>query len=124
MLAVVACVAVSCGTTESRPDPPSSTPAPSGRADAVTLDGAPRTVTTDLQAPWSVVFRDDTALVSERDSGRILELLDDGSTRVVATIAGVASGGEAGLLGIAVDDRGRLYVYSTGRTGTASSATS
>jgi glucose/arabinose dehydrogenase len=63
------------------------------------------------------VFRHGTALVSERDTGRVLELADDGATRVVGTIGGVASGGEAGLLGLAVDDQGRLYAYSTGADG-------
>jgi len=109
-------VPASCGSTDES-DPAGTTPAPSGRDGAVTLTGAPQAVTAGLQAPWSVVFRDDTALVSERDSGRILELADDGAAREVGTIEGVASGGEAGLLGMAVDDRGRLYVYSTGNDG-------
>jgi glucose/arabinose dehydrogenase len=126
---ITACISVSivlaaCGGTESQsnapepaPDPAPTTPAPSGRAGAVTLTRAPRTVTSDLQAPWSVVFRDGTALVSERDSGRILELADDGAARVVGTIDGVAGTGEGGLLGLAVDVQGRLYVYSTGADG-------
>jgi len=46
-----------------------------------------------------------------------LELGEDREAHVVGTIAGVASGGEAGLLGLAVDDRDRLYVYSTGPDG-------
>lgn len=66
-----------------------------------------------LNVPWSVVFRDGTALISERDSARILELDEDGNLREVGTVQGVAATGEAGLLGLAVrgDD---LYVYSTG----------
>jgi glucose/arabinose dehydrogenase len=113
----VAIMLASCGATESRPNAPgpasgsaTATPAPSGAdgADgAVTLNGAPQPVAAGLDAPWSVAFRDHTALVSERDTGRILELRDDGAARVVGTIPGAASGGEAGLLGIAVDDQGR-----------------
>jgi glucose/arabinose dehydrogenase len=61
-----------------------------------------------------VVFRDGTALVSERDSARILELGQDGSSRAIGTVVGVAGSGEGGLLGLAVDEQGRLYVYSTG----------
>lgn len=61
-----------------------------------------------------MVFRDGTALVSERDSARILELADDGSSRTIGTVPGVAGTGEGGLLGLAVDDQGRLYAYSTG----------
>lgn len=71
---------------------------------SVTLDPAatPADVTTGLEAPWSVVRLDGGAvLVSERDSGRVLEVLADGSTREVLTIPGVAHGGEGGLLGLA-----------------------
>lgn len=88
--------------------------APAGQA---TLAGTPHSVATGLEAPWSVVFRDGTPLVSERDSGRILELSADGTPRTVGTIAGVAGTGEGGLLGLAVDSQGRLYVYSTGSDG-------
>ena len=70
-------------------------------------------MTAGLGSPWSVVFRDDVALVSERDSGRILELADDGTAREVAVIERSAARGEGGLLGLAVDDQGRLYVYYT-----------
>lgn len=98
---------------------PSAAPAPSPTADAlepVAPSGDPVDVTTGLEAPWSVAFVGETALVSERDSGRILELADDGSTREVTTVEGVVTGGEGGLLGLTVDDE-RLYVYSTGSDG-------
>jgi glucose/arabinose dehydrogenase len=64
-----------------------------------------------------VVFRNRTPLVSERNSARILELAPDGSARPIGTIEGVADGGEAGLLGLAVGRQGGLYVYSTGADG-------
>ena len=64
-----------------------------------------------------MVFRNGTPLVSERDSGRILELSPDGSARTIGDIPGVAAVGEGGLLGLAVDSQGRLYVYSTGTDG-------
>ncbi|WP_394248970.1 PQQ-dependent sugar dehydrogenase [Arthrobacter pityocampae] len=85
-----------------------------GRSTAL---GEPVAVVPGLDAPWSVVFADGTTLVSERDSARILEVLDDGATRVVGTVEGVAGGGEGGLLGLAVDDGQRLYVYSTATDG-------
>jgi glucose/arabinose dehydrogenase len=72
-------------------------------------------VVTGLDAPWSVAFVGDTALVSERDSGRVLEVLDGGSTREVATID-AEHGGEGGLLGLAVAG-GQLFAYSTGPDG-------
>ncbi|GAB3633137.1 hypothetical protein GCM10027421_24900 [Microbacterium shaanxiense] len=66
----------------------------------------------DLDAPWSVAFHGTTALVSERDSARILELDGAGAAREVAVIGGVAPAGEGGLLGIAVHDD-HLYAYYT-----------
>jgi len=61
-----------------------------------------RELATDLDAPWSVVALPNGAvLVSERDLGRILEVLPGGATRVVAEVPGVAAGGEGGLLGLA-----------------------
>ena len=69
-----------------------------------------------LDAPWSIAFHEGTPLVSERDSARILELEDNGSSREAGIIegagAGGGNGGEGGLLGIAVQD-GYLYSYFT-----------
>ncbi|MCC3270597.1 PQQ-dependent sugar dehydrogenase [Arthrobacter gengyunqii] len=69
-----------------------------------------------LDAPWSIAFHEGTPLVSERDSARILELDDNGSSREAGIIegagAGGGNGGEGGLLGIAVKD-GYLYSYFT-----------
>jgi glucose/arabinose dehydrogenase len=81
------------------------------------ISGTPQPVATGLAAPWSVVFRDGTPLVSERNSGRILELAPDGSSRPIGTVEGVAARGEAGLLGLAVGSGGDLYVYSTALDG-------
>lgn len=104
--------------------PPSS--APSGNdadegaaedATPVTPTGTPRALVTGLRAPWSVVLLGETALISQRDDARILEVLDGGGTREVGVVGGVRHGGEGGLLGLAVDARSRLYVYSTGEGG-------
>ncbi|WP_082488415.1 PQQ-dependent sugar dehydrogenase [Microbacterium sp. Leaf159] len=65
-----------------------------------------------LDAPWSIAFHDGVALVSERDSARVLEIADDGETREVAVIDGVVPAGEGGLLGLAVRD-GELFTYFT-----------
>jgi len=110
----------------SRATPSQATPAPTAARAAdssvavalpVSPTGTPTTVVGRLDAPWSVVFVDGVALVSERDSGRILEVSDDGSTRVVGTVDGVVQAGESGLLGLAVDRERRLYAYSTGPNG-------
>lgn len=66
----------------------------------------------DLDAPWAIAFHDDVALVSERDSARVLEVAEDGEVREVGVIDGVAPGGEGGLLGLAVHE-GELFTYFT-----------
>lgn len=93
---------------------PATDPAP---AAAATIAGTPQPVATGLKAPWSVVFRDGTPLVSERNSGQVLELSPDGSARSIGTVQGVAARGESGLLGLAVGSQGDLYVYSTAADG-------
>ncbi|WP_407360521.1 PQQ-dependent sugar dehydrogenase [Microbacterium sp. LBN7] len=108
-VAASAVLALTACTSEPAPRPPSATSAaPSS------VEPADATVVAqDLDAPWSIAFRDDVALISERDSARILELSDDGEAREVAVIDGVAPRGEGGLLGIAVHED-YLYVYLTG----------
>jgi glucose/arabinose dehydrogenase len=73
-------------------------------------------VASGLVAPWGLAFLPDGgALVSERDSGRILRVEPGAQPREVARVPGVAAGGEGGLLGLAVSpnySRDRLvYAY-------------
>lgn len=84
-----------------------------GEKPAPTMISSAETFASGLGVPWSVVFREGVPLVSERDSGRILELAADGTAREVAVIERSAARGEGGLLGMAVDDSGRLHVYYT-----------
>jgi glucose/arabinose dehydrogenase len=75
-----------------------------------------RDVVTDLQAPWDlVVAGDGRILVTERDTGRLLEVGDDGTTSESRTFE-VDASGEGGLLGIALhpEDDTVLYAYFTG----------
>lgn len=101
---------------EPRPGTSSADPAtpPSSDRGTVAPAGQPRALAAGLEVPWSVTFLGETPLISERDSARVLELSDDGTTRVAGIVKGVGPGGEGGLLGIAVDDEERLYAYSTG----------
>ncbi|MBE1490265.1 glucose/arabinose dehydrogenase [Plantactinospora soyae] len=75
----------------------------------------PQTVATNLVAPWGLGFLPDgSALVAERDSARVMQIRPGQTPQQVATISGVAPGGEAGLLGLAISptyasDR---YVYA------------
>ncbi|WP_323749112.1 PQQ-dependent sugar dehydrogenase [Curtobacterium sp. VKM Ac-2884] len=123
-IAAVAALALS-GCADAAPDDDRGSSA-STRATApadlptgqVALDGDTSDVVTGLEAPWSVVRTGDDgdALVSERDSAKVLELRDDGSTREVGTVDGVSHGGEGGLLGLALHDDD-LFVYSTADDG-------
>ncbi|RNL65514.1 PQQ-dependent sugar dehydrogenase [Nocardioides marmoriginsengisoli] len=75
------------------------------------------TVATGLEAPWGIDFLPDgSALVTERDSGRILRV-HDGKADEVGRIDETVSGVEAGLLGLVVSpsyaqDR-RIFVYTS-----------
>ena len=110
---LIALSALTACTAEPAQMPASPTPTLSV---PVTAFGEPEVVADGLDAPWSIAFHGDTPLLSERDTARILELRIDGSTREIATIAGVDSIGEGGLLGIAVHS-GYLYSYFTGSGG-------
>ncbi|GAB3489747.1 PQQ-dependent sugar dehydrogenase [Nocardiopsis coralliicola] len=82
--------------------------------------GEPETVADGLETPWSIAFLPDgSALVSERDTARVLRVQPDGSTEEAGRVDGVAPGGEGGLLGLAVpptlgeDLEGEVYAYYT-----------
>lgn len=86
--------------------------APQPETDTLPTGAAPVVVAQNLDVPWSVAFHDGIPLVSERDSARILELGEDGTSRELVVIDGVQPSGEGGLLGIAVHDD-HLYSYFT-----------
>lgn len=116
--AIVVAAAALAGCVAEAPGPAPTAPGTATAPERVLAPtGTPTDVVTGLDVPWSVVFVGETALVSERDSGRILELGDDGSTREVGVIEGVVPRGEGGLLGLAVDSERRLYAYSSGDRG-------
>lgn len=73
------------------------------------------TLAENLDAPWSITFHDEAALVSERDSGRILSLIDAAEPREVGIVTAAVARGEGGLLGIAAHE-GYLYAYFTTAT--------
>ncbi|KSZ60177.1 glucose sorbosone dehydrogenase [Rhodococcus pyridinivorans KG-16] len=84
------------------------------------VDGVPRvvgTVTSGLDTPWGIAFLPTgSALVTERNSGRIVEITD-GEVREVGRVGETLAQGESGLLGIAVSptfDTDRfVYLYVT-----------
>lgn len=109
---LVAGVLVACTPGPSTDPTGPASAEPQAASSSSSPDVMVTTITTDLAAPWAVAFHGDTALVSERDSARILELDAEGNPREVGVIAGVAPAGEGGLLGIAVRE-GSLYAYYT-----------
>jgi glucose/arabinose dehydrogenase len=79
-----------------------------------------RTVATGLQVPWEMAFLPDgSALITERP-GRVRRMLPSGRLSTVASVP-VVSGGEDGLLGLALDPgfarNGLVYLFSTVRSG-------
>jgi glucose/arabinose dehydrogenase len=87
------------------PDPlPSTTARPGTTAQTGTARlGQPRELATGLQVPWAVAFLPGgDALVTERDSARLLRVTPQGAVHSLGTVPGVAAGGEGGLLGVAV----------------------
>jgi glucose/arabinose dehydrogenase len=116
----LAALAGCTGERETDAMPPSSPPAaPPVTRSAPPIDapafvvpaGEPEVVASGFTTPWSVAFVGEAALVSQRDTGEILEIVGDG-TRVVGEVPDVAPRGEGGLLGIAHAD-GYLYAYAT-----------
>jgi glucose/arabinose dehydrogenase len=97
-----------------------SAPVPSTAATKQPVATATAVLSTGLAAPWSVVFLPDgRALISERDTGRILARAADGNVSEVAKIPEQGSG-EGGLLGLAVSPSfatdGLIYAYFTSGT--------
>ncbi|MFG1945064.1 PQQ-dependent sugar dehydrogenase [Nonomuraea sp. NPDC048826] len=75
--------------------------------------GEPATVARDLAVPWSIAFLPGgDALVTERDTARLVRVGASGQVSEVATIDGVVPDGEGGLMGLAVKDD-LLFVYYT-----------
>jgi len=108
-LAACAATALLVACAPASPAPSASTlPADSGAI----APGKETVIVEDLAAPWSIAFHDGTAVLSERDSARIVEISDTGDLHEVGVIDGVEARGEGGLLGIAVFGDW-LYAYST-----------
>ena len=112
VLVVTACASPEPVRTPVAERPPLTEAAPSATPDSpprgpMELAGAPVDVVTGLSAPWSVVpLPDGSALLSERDRARLLELTADGAVREIGGVPGAAPLGEGGVLGLAIDPAG------------------
>lgn len=93
----------------------STTPTPTIQPGPVVPTGFDDLVT-GLEVPWGLAFlADGSALVSERDSARILQVTASGGVAEVGTVPGVEPGGEGGLLGLAIPPGPpTVYAYFTG----------
>ncbi|HYO34677.1 MAG TPA: PQQ-dependent sugar dehydrogenase [Geodermatophilus sp.] len=100
--------------TESTPAPSPGDPADPGSGEA---GGDPNVVATGLTVPTGlVVLPDGTAVVGERDSGRLLHVFPDRSpARELMVVPGVDTAGDGGLLGLALSptfaEDGLFYAY-------------
>jgi glucose/arabinose dehydrogenase len=122
-----------CSDDDEGPGPPTVTARPSDQEPAPsTTDpttpspsrqdrpGPPRVVDTvarNLSVPWGIDFLPDgTAIVTERDTRRVLAI-DDGRVTQIGLIESAAPQGESGLLGVAVspdfDEDRAIFLYVT-----------
>lgn len=82
--------------------------------------GTPKALVTGLEVPWALAFLPGgDALVTERDSARLLRVTPQGKVTDLGRVPGVSPVGEGGLLGVAVSpgyaDDHYVYVYFTAR---------
>ncbi|MBO0892501.1 MAG: PQQ-dependent sugar dehydrogenase, partial [Acidothermales bacterium] len=89
------------GATSAAPPVRSAAPTSSPRRASV---GTPEVIATRLAVPWGVAFlANGDALVSERDSHRVVRVTPHGGVTPVGTVPGVRpDAGEGGLLGLAL----------------------
>lgn len=100
--------------TESSPAPAPGDPADPGSG---TTGGDPNVVATGLTVPTGlVVLPDGSAVVGERETGRLLQVFPDRSpAQELMVLPGVDTAGDGGLLGLALsptfDEDGLFYAY-------------
>jgi glucose/arabinose dehydrogenase len=99
--------------------PSTSAPRPDGPAQPGSGEGTgdPNVVASGLAVPTGLVLLPDgSAIVAERDTGRLFQVFADRSpARLLMTVPGVDTAGDGGLLGLAVSptylEDGLLYAY-------------
>ncbi|RAY12369.1 PQQ-dependent sugar dehydrogenase [Actinomadura craniellae] len=119
LLTATAAVLLLAGCSDSPPTggPTTPPPLPSTSSPGQRLPQV-RVLATGLAVPWAVAFLPDgDALVTERDSARLLRVTQGGRVTPVGRVPGVEPGGEGGLMGVAISpsypqDR-YVYLYFT-----------
>ena len=126
----VALLLTGCSLGPPEPDPagePPNLPTPSASTGNPEQQVVATVLAKGLRVPWGMAFLPDgAALVTERDSGRILKVGPESGPQGLTvtpaqTVPGVAASGEAGLLGVAVSpayaqDRSVFVYFTTDRT--------
>ncbi|MGY1812049.1 PQQ-dependent sugar dehydrogenase [Blastococcus sp. SYSU D00820] len=104
---------VSPPSNQAETPPPGTPPEQSEGGDPID----PNVVATGLTVPTGLVLLPDgTAIVGERETGRLLQVFPDRSpARELMTVPGIDTAGDGGLLGLALsptyDEDGLLYAY-------------
>lgn len=103
-------------TTSHGPDPTVASPTSSPSGATSSTPRVIGTIASGLATPWGIAFLPDgSALVTERDSGRVLHITGPGRLTQVGRIDETRAQGESGLLGIAVspsyDTDRAVFVY-------------
>jgi len=109
------------GSGTPSPETPSSQASSSSPSATPTVSARPKvigTIADHLEVPWGIGFLPDgSALVTERDSGRVLHITGRRVREVGHVSAQSQSGGESGLLGLAVSPSyaqdHRVFLYAT-----------
>ncbi|MGJ9422645.1 PQQ-dependent sugar dehydrogenase [Aeromicrobium sp. CF3.5] len=113
--ALVGCSRDDTPTTPDATPPTPTTPTTTPGPEAVDLAVA-GTIATGLNVPWGLAFLPEgDALVSQRDDATIVRISTSGEVTELGSVPDVTPGGEAGLLGIALDpdDPSVLFAFTT-----------
>lgn len=106
IIALVALSACSAGTAAT----------PTAAVSPAAKPGQAKTVAQGLAVPWGIAFTGGgDALVTERDTTRLLRVAKDGKVTELGKVEGVQPDGEGGLMGVAVKDD-LVYLYFTAAT--------
>lgn len=120
LIVLAALVLAGCSSSPSKDTGGARTPPPLPSG-STTAPGAPRVLVTGLKIPWAISFLPGgDALVTERESARLLRVTPAGAVTPIGTVPGVAAAGEGGLLGVAVSpgyaQDHQIFLYVTSAT--------
>jgi glucose/arabinose dehydrogenase len=86
---------------------------PTAAVPAAVPPGAPKDVVTGLAVPWAIAFMPGgDALVTERDTARLLRVTPAGKITELGRISEARPDGEGGLMGVAFKDQ-QVFLYYT-----------